>query len=203
MKASFSEPAAQFNHILSIIPLFHPEFESRNTVPGFWRIWWSCLGVTIDKTLLVRGRLTYRGGSKLALGFLESLSISLISGALAGYAAYQVQSEKLRKEYKLHDRAEDVAKELLNYKQFKTRSFKLIRHHLGGFEDNELRKILVRAGAIRFMSKSGEELWGLIEKNRDIMSLPRLDGDPVPPKGLDDDLFDLRDNEKIRKKEGL
>ena len=139
----------------------------------------------------------------MALGFLESLSISLISGALAGYAAYQVQSEKLRKEYKLHDRAEDVAKELLNYKQFKTRSFKLIRHHLGGFEDNELRKILVRAGAIRFMSKSGEELWGLIEKNRDIMSLPRLDGDPVPPKGLDDDLFDLRDNEKIRKKEGL
>jgi hypothetical protein len=33
-----------------------------------------------------------------------------------------------------------------------------------GFDDNELRRILVRAGAIRFESKSGYEMWALMTR---------------------------------------
>ena len=42
------------------------------------------------------------------------------------------------------------------------RSFGAIRHRLGGFEENELRRILVQAGAVRFAA-AGNEYWGLIE----------------------------------------
>jgi hypothetical protein len=35
------------------------------------------------------------------------------------------------------------------------RTFAIIKHHLGGFEDDELRKLLVRAGAIRATAKTG------------------------------------------------
>ena len=42
-----------------------------------------------------------------------------------------------------------------------------IEKRLGGFQNDELRKILVRAGAARFSSGDDTELWGLISRNRD------------------------------------
>lgn len=60
--------------------------------------------------------------------------------------------------------AETVAKKLLDNENVPFRSFKILRHHIGGYSDNELRRILVRSGAIRTMSKSGEELWILVDK---------------------------------------
>ena len=119
--------------------------------------------------------------------FLETLAISLISGSLGGYATYRVQERKLQKEFQLHDSAERVARSLLSDANWRLRSFKVIRHHLGGFEDNELRKILVRCGAIRFMSKSGTELWGLVERNNDRLGVTRVDSDPSNQ--IDADLF--------------
>lgn len=56
--------------------------------------------------------------------------------------------------------AEKVAKELLSEEKWNKRNFEEIKKHLGGFEDNELRKILVRAGAVRFEKQGGGELWG-------------------------------------------
>ena len=44
-------------------------------------------------------------------------------------------------------------------------SFLEIEKRLGGFEDNELRKILIRAGAVRF--EGDNELWGLLSRNTD------------------------------------
>lgn len=61
--------------------------------------------------------------------------------------------------------AEKVAKDLLSNENWSKRSFDEIRKRLGGFEDDELRKILVRAGAVRFEGKDQQELWGLISKN--------------------------------------
>lgn len=94
----------------------------------------------------------------MALGLMETLLVSIVSGAVGGYGTYRVQERKLQKEYQLQDSAERVARALLSDPTWRLRSFKVIRHHLGGFEENELRKILVRCGAIRFMSKSGQEL---------------------------------------------
>jgi hypothetical protein len=58
---------------------------------------------------------------------------------------------------------------------------------LGGFKEDELRQILVRCGAIRFMSKSGLELWGLLERNEDRLGLTKIASDPANQK--DDELF--------------
>lgn len=123
----------------------------------------------------------------MALGFFETLAVSILSGVVGGYATYRVQERKLQKEYQLQDSAQRVAHALLSDSEWRLRSFKVIRHHLGGFDDNDLRKLLVRAGAIRFKSKSGEELWGLIDRNKDRLGITQIDSDPANRN--DDELF--------------
>jgi hypothetical protein len=115
----------------------------------------------------------------MALGLMETLMVSIASGAVGGFGTYRIQERKLRKEYQLQDSAERVARTLLSDPTWRLRSFKVIRHHLGGFEENELRKILVRCGAIRFMSKSGQELWGLVERNTERLGITKIDADPA------------------------
>jgi hypothetical protein len=61
-------------------------------------------------------------------------------------------------------RPERVARELLRHPLWRWRTFGTIRLHLGGFGDDELRRILVRAGAVRFETEIGEEIWGLYER---------------------------------------
>ena len=60
---------------------------------------------------------------------------------------------------------EQVAKALLQKEKWRKRSFEEIKKRLGGFEDDELRKTLVRSGAVQFDGKDGTELWGLISRN--------------------------------------
>lgn len=60
--------------------------------------------------------------------------------------------------------AETAALYYLNYKGYTDRSFKMLKIRLGGFEDNELRKILVRAGAVRYIREDGSEWWRLISR---------------------------------------
>lgn len=90
---------------------------------------------------------------------------AVIVAALTGYITFQVQEERLKKELKTEFMAEKVAKDLLSNDKWTKRSFDEIKKRLGGFEDNELRKILVRAGAVRFEGENSKELWGLISKN--------------------------------------
>jgi hypothetical protein len=45
------------------------------------------------------------------------------------------------------------------------RTFDTLGRHLGGFRDDELRKLLLRAGAVRFFDKDGKEFWGLLNRN--------------------------------------
>jgi hypothetical protein len=76
--------------------------------------------------------------------------------------------------------AERVAHELLMHPAWTQRTFKAIQHRLGGFEDNELKRILVQAGAVRF-THAENEYWGLIERNREALargSSSSGDGDP-------------------------
>jgi hypothetical protein len=91
---------------------------------------------------------------------------AVIVAAITGYITFRIQEERLKKELKTEFMAEKVAKDLLSDNRWKQRSFNAIKNRLGGFEDNELRKILVRSGAVRFESSSGEELWGLINNNK-------------------------------------
>jgi hypothetical protein len=65
--------------------------------------------------------------------------------------------------------AERVAHELLMHPAWEQRSFEAIHHRLGGFQNDELRRILVQAGAVRFTA-GGNEYWGLIERNREALT---------------------------------
>ncbi len=79
--------------------------------------------------------------------------------------ALHIQGERLETELRTEFMAEEAVKRLLNHPNWQQRSFKAIKEKVGGFEDDELRKLLVRAGAIRFWDRRKGELWGLRERN--------------------------------------
>lgn len=73
--------------------------------------------------------------------------------------------------------AEAAIRSLLETQGWELRSFKAIRKRIGGFEEQELRKLLVRSGAVQFWGKEQadgrrKELWGLMDKNKHRL-LPR------------------------------
>ena len=105
-----------------------------------------------------------------------SALIGVAAAALTSTAAYFVQRAVLKRRFDMDEAeirtrfmAEQVAKSLLMQETYRKRSLDAIRRRLGGFDDNALRRILVRAGAVRFVGKDGTEYWGLIEKNADAL----------------------------------
>lgn len=78
--------------------------------------------------------------------------------------------ERLRQEFALEFAAETAVKALLRDPEWKCRTFETIKKRLGGFEEVELRRLLVRAGAIRaYRDNDGAEIWGLASRNRDLL----------------------------------
>jgi hypothetical protein len=75
----------------------------------------------------------------------------------------------MKREFALHFKAETAARKLLLHKRYRFRTFKTLSHHLGGFEDDELRKILVQSGAVRFRDAAGVEVWGLLDRVKDTL----------------------------------
>ena len=62
--------------------------------------------------------------------------------------------------------AEEAIRALLNHEDWKLRSFEAIKRRVKGFDDKELRQLLVRAGAVAFeRGADGEEMWGLRDRN--------------------------------------
>lgn len=87
--------------------------------------------------------------------------------------------EQLQREHSLSYAAEKVAHMLLSDEQWRLRSFDSLKRHLGGFDDDELRRVLVCSGSIRFYSKaSNTELWGLLERNSDRLGAVVIDAEP-------------------------
>jgi len=68
-------------------------------------------------------------------------------------------------EYTTDYTAEAMARDLLHQDSWRKRSLQEFKKRLGAFEDNEMRKILVRAGAVQMGDAEGEELWGLGSAN--------------------------------------
>ena len=104
----------------------------------------------------------------------STILVAFITAGVTAVAGYFIQKNRLDRDYKF-DRekirteymAEEVVKRLLETTGWDKRSFKAIKKRLGGFENDELRKILVRAGAVRFeTSDKNDELWGLLSKNK-------------------------------------
>ena len=104
--------------------------------------------------------------------------VALITAFITAVVTIGVAERKLRRDFRLEFAAEHVAHQLMMDDQWSLRSFAVIKQHLGGFEDDDLRRILVRAGAIRFTSRSGKELWGLLERNRHLLGAATIDDEP-------------------------
>jgi hypothetical protein len=97
---------------------------------------------------------------------LTSVVVPAVVAFFTALFTFGIQERRLKREYMLDFMAEKAARELLESKEWKKRSFTTIKARLGGFTDDELRKVLVRAGAVRFKGKDGnEELWGLLKRN--------------------------------------
>ena len=94
--------------------------------------------------------------------------IGTLVGGLVTYLTQRAQLRnelaKIREENKIEFQAEQTALHFLSHKSYTDRSFETLKKHLGGFEDNELRKILVRAGAIRTYREDGSEWWRLLSR---------------------------------------
>ncbi|WP_269531396.1 hypothetical protein [Chitinimonas sp. BJYL2] len=102
---------------------------------------------------------------------LYALAGTVVGSAVGGLISYmlnrqqlQHQLQTLREQHKTEFMAEETARHFLSHKGYTDRSFDTLRQHLGGFEDNELRKILVRAGAIRVYREDNTEWWRLLSR---------------------------------------
>lgn len=105
--------------------------------------------------------------------FWETIIISGLTALLAGVSSYILQERKLKKEIKLINEenktefmAEKAARYFLQHAGYTDRSFKVLKKHLGGWDkdEDELRRILVRAGAIRTYREDDTEWWTLLER---------------------------------------
>jgi hypothetical protein len=99
-------------------------------------------------------------------------TFSALFGALVGggisYALnrqqFANQMKLAREQHRTEFMAEETARHFLSHKGFTDRSFDTLQRNLGGFEADELRKILVRAGAIRIYREDGSEWWRLLSR---------------------------------------
>ena len=83
----------------------------------------------------------------------------------------------LREQHKTEFMAEETARHFLSHKSYTDRSFDTLQQHLGGFEADELRKILVRAGAIRLIRDDGSEWWRLLSRMDEYIEKKRQSAD--------------------------
>lgn len=81
----------------------------------------------------------------------------------------------LKEQHKTEFMAEETARHFLSHKAFTDRSFETLKEHLGGFEDDELRKILVRAGAMRIYREDGSEWWRLLSRMDEFIERKQLE----------------------------
>lgn len=102
---------------------------------------------------------------------LETIIIAMISSVAGGLVSYVLQRRNFyyqiklkQEELKTEFMAETTVRHFLSHKSYTDRSFITLKNYLGGFEDDELRKILVRAGAIRTFRDDGTEWWRLLSR---------------------------------------
>lgn len=98
---------------------------------------------------------------------------ALLGGLISWWLQKDRASTDLRialQAVKTEHMAETTARHFLQHKGYTDRSFELLRERLGGFDDDELRRILVRAGAIRYIRRDGTEFWRLLSREEEAIA---------------------------------
>lgn len=107
---------------------------------------------------------------------------ALLGAVVGGGISYLLNRQQLANQLRVQQEtnkvefmAETTARHFLEHKSFTDRSFETLRNHLGGFTDDELRRILVRAGAIRIYRADGSEWWRLLSRMEEFIERKQLD----------------------------
>ena len=113
--------------------------------------------------------------------FWHTLS-ALLGAAVGGGISFMLNRQQFQnqlriqqEQHKVEFMAEETARHFLSHRSFTDRSFDTLRNHLGGFADDELRKILVRAGALRIFREDGSEWWRLLSRMDEFIERKELD----------------------------
>jgi hypothetical protein len=105
--------------------------------------------------------------SSQVVAALVAGGVSIVVSVIAGVGSFRLQRSKLREELRTEFMAETAIRDLLLHDKWRLRSFGVIAQRVRGFDADELRRLLIRAGAVCFEDKGGEELWGLRTRNED------------------------------------
>jgi hypothetical protein len=92
---------------------------------------------------------------------LSALIAAVVSAAISLPGAILLIL-RYRNETSLSRRTEIALRTLLKQPKVPFVAFKVIRHFIGGYTDDELRQLLVRAGALRFADNNMVEYWALL-----------------------------------------
>lgn len=96
---------------------------------------------------------------------IATVIASILVALITSLVTVALQERRLRFELRTEFMAERAIQSLLQSANWSKRSFAEIKKRIGGFDDDELRRLLVRAGAVRFESQERGELWGLVSRN--------------------------------------
>lgn len=118
----------------------------------------------------------------MEIAIIAALS-SLLGVTVGGIVSYKLQKTRfkqdiaiqkerfdhelklLKEENKTENVAEDTIRYYLKDDGHLQRTFKHLSTKIAGFEEDELRRLLVRSGAVRFHKKEdNEEMWCLVER---------------------------------------
>ena len=101
--------------------------------------------------------------------FIQVLLIAVIPTVITGIISYLIFHQQIIS-FKRETMAERAAKHFLKNKKYTDRTFETLKKYLGGWDNDpdELRRILVRAGAIRTFRKEQDgnktEWWTLLNR---------------------------------------
>lgn len=113
----------------------------------------------------------------------------VLLGALAsGVVAVLLQKRQFAHEKEMHklqnqsaENVKGLLTDLLEHSTHVRRSFGALRKRVGGYDDEELRRLLHEAGAKRIPSKDGSEEWWYLA-SREAEYVARQRGEPWPAK---------------------
>jgi hypothetical protein len=138
--------------------------------------------------------------------FLVQMNAAIIAGVvslsitlLMALVAIILTNKKMHHNFNLEFAAEGVARAMLMDRKWPYRTFRVLKYHLCGFTDDELRKILVRAGGIR-LTAGGQEVWGLLSRNRKYLSVEEIKEAPATQFAFDSS--DPQQNHQQQQQEG-
>jgi hypothetical protein len=138
--------------------------------------------------------------------FSVQMNAAIVAGAVSSsvslivaLVAIILPNRRGRRNFNLEFAAEGVAREMLTDRKRPYRTFRVLKYHLSGFADDELRKILVRAGGIRFTA-GGLEVWGLLTRNRQFLSIEEIKEAPATQIAFD--APDKQENHQRQQQEG-